>query len=125
MEEMVIAESNMAARNKLDLKLISKQEQMKFIKNCLTNFKNEKFKTKVAEFLSWLNFVLNPVEAFGFKFPSDLKANLTKLERYDGDIQMLAEDVNNKFKYTWNAPNKPAPQTFWAYDMMINISDYA
>lgn len=109
MEEMVIAESNIAARNKLDLKSISKQEQMRIIKASLTNFKNERFKTKVSEFLSWINFVINPVAGFDFKFPSDLKANLSKLMRYDGDIIMIAEDVNQKFKTISMTASTPNP----------------
>jgi len=109
MEELVIAESNIVARNKLDLKLKSKHEQMTIIKSRLTNFKNEKFKTKVSEFLSWINFILNPVGAFDFKFPSDLKANLSKLTRYDGDIIMIAEDVNQKFKTISLTASTPPP----------------
>ena len=99
MEEMVIAESNMDVRRKVELKLISKQEQIKILRSILDNFRNDKLKTKVAEFLSWLNFILNPVASFDMKFPSDLKKNLADISRYEGDISVMAEDVNIKFKY--------------------------
>ncbi|CAF0908630.1 unnamed protein product, partial [Brachionus calyciflorus] len=79
------------------------------IKKELNNFKNEKFKTKVAEFLYWINFVLDSSKIFANKFPSELKTYLSNVRRYENDVIIMAEDVNRKFKYLSLSRGMPAP----------------
>jgi hypothetical protein len=51
---MTKAEGNISQAQKFELRMSSKKEQVDTIKKELSNFKNEKFKTKVAEFLYWI-----------------------------------------------------------------------
>ena len=47
-----------------------------------------------------MHYNSDPPTMFLYKYPSDLKGCLSKLKRYDNDIEMLCEDVNSKFKYS-------------------------
>lgn len=92
------AESNFSNSQKFELRMSSKKEQVQKIREELTNFKNEKFKTRVAEFLCWINLVLNQTELFSNHFPSDLKNYLAPVKRYENDVIIMTEDVNRRFK---------------------------
>ena len=101
------AEGNLSQAQKFELRMLSKKEQTDVIKQELSNFKNEKFRTKVAEFLQWISFQLDPPSMFTQKYPSDLKACLSKVKRYESDTIVMAEDINRKFKYM--SPNRNTP----------------
>ena len=109
LEEMIKAESSISSRQRFELKMKSKQEQVNILKAQLNNFKNEKFKMKVAEFLCWINFIINPSGVFDQKLPSDIKACLSKLSRYENDIIIMAEDVNRRFKNISLTTTSPKP----------------
>jgi hypothetical protein len=65
----------------------------------LTNIRDEKLKSEISKFLQWMNYQSDPPTMFLYKYPADLKGILNKIKRYDGDLQMMCDDVNNKFKY--------------------------
>lgn len=106
---MTKAEGSFTDAQKFELRMLSKREQVDTIKQELSNFKNEKFKTKVAEFLQWINFVLDPPKIFAQKYPSDLKIYLSGVKRYENDVIIMAEDVNRKFKHLSLSRGMPAP----------------
>lgn len=108
-EEMYKAEGNVTQAQRFELRMASKKEQVQQIKKELSNFKNEKFKTKVAEFLYWINFVLDSHHIFSQNFPTELKTYLTNVKRYDNDVITMAEDVNRKFKHLSVSRGTPAP----------------
>jgi hypothetical protein len=106
-EDMSKAEESATHAQKFELRMLSKREQVESIKAELSNFKNEKFKTKVAEFLQWINLVMDPPSMFDLKFPSELKGYLTSVKRYENDLIMMADDINRRFKFM--SPTKNAP----------------
>ena len=77
---MTQAESSVTHAQKFELRMESKREQMELIKKELSNFKNEKFKTKVAEFLYWIMFIVDPPKLFEQKFPAELRTHLLRRE---------------------------------------------
>ena len=46
-----------------------------------------------------MHYNSDPLSMVLYKYPPELKASLSKIKRYDGDVQMMSEDVNNKFKF--------------------------
>lgn len=108
-EEMYKAEGSFTQAQQFELRMQSKKEQVHQIKKELSNFKNDKFKTKVAEFIYWINFILDSPGIFSQKFPSDLKNYLTKVKRYENDVIVMAEDVNRKFKHLSVTRGLPQP----------------
>jgi hypothetical protein len=101
------AEESATHAQKFELRMLSKREQVQTIKAELSNFKNEKFKTKVAEFLHWINLIMDPPSMFDLKFPSELKGYLASVKRFENDLIMMADDINRRFKYL--SPNKNTP----------------
>lgn len=106
---MAKAEGNFTQAQKFELRMLSKRQQMDMIKQELTNFKNDKFKTKVAEFLQWIHFILDPPHLFEQKFSTDLKNYLSTVRRYENDVIIMTGDVNRKFKNISISRNMPAP----------------
>ena len=110
---MTIAEGNIAHRQKFEFRMHSKKEQMELIKEHLTNFRNEKFKSKCAELIYWMNFVLDPPSACSSfstsKFTKELKEYLTALQKYESDLFLLVEDVNRRFKTMSMTLSTPYP----------------
>ena len=92
------AEGNFSQAQKFELRMHSKREQVEQIKHELTNFKNDKFRTRVAELLQWIVFVLDTPKIFEAKFPSELRSYLNNVKRYESDVILMAGDVNRKFK---------------------------
>mgnify|MGYP001811336209 CR=1 FL=1 len=106
---MTKAEGNVSQAQKFELRMLSKKEQVDKIKAELTNVKNDKFRVKVAEFLQWVNYQLDPPSMFTQKYPSDLKTCLNKAQRYEMDAIVMTEDINRKFKYLSPNKNTPSP----------------
>lgn len=106
---MTKAEGNISQAQKFELRMSSKKEQVDKIKRELANFKNEKFKTKVAEFLYWIMFILDPPKVFEQKYPAELRSYMANVKRYENDVIVMAEDVNRKFKTMSLTKMMPAP----------------
>ncbi len=108
-EEMSKAEGNFTRAQKFELRMESKREQVEAIKKELTGLKHEKFRIRVAEFLQWLVFVLDPPKVFETKFPSELRNYLSHVKRYENDVILMAGDVNRKFKTLSTSRTIPPP----------------
>lgn len=106
---MTKAEGNISQAQKFELRMQSKKEQVDAIKSELSNFKNEKFKTKVAEFLYWIMFIMDPPKVFEQKFPSELRTYLSNVKRFENDVLMMTAEVNKKFKMMSLTKQMPAP----------------
>jgi hypothetical protein len=106
---MTKSEGNFTQAQKFELRMQSKKEQVDAIKSELSNFKNDKFKTKVGEFLYWIMFILDPPKLFEQKFPSELKTYLSGVRRFDNDVILMANEVNKKFKSISMTRQMPAP----------------
>lgn len=106
---MYKAEGSFAQAQQFELRMESKKQQVHQIKKELSNFKNDKFKAKVAEFIYWINYILDSSTIFSQKFPTDLKSYLTKVKRYENDVMVMTEDINRKFKHLSVTRNLPQP----------------
>ena len=107
-----------------------KTSQMEIILDELTYFKNDIFRKRVAELLQWsmlnsgfnyfnyyhkfskINFknTLEPLKVFDRKFPQDLRLYLKEVKRYEGDLAVMAADVNRRFKFI--SPKDDMPPKF-------------
>jgi hypothetical protein len=108
-EEMGKAEGNIAQAQMFELRMLSKREQVEAIKAELGNFKFERFKTRVAELLQWITFILDPPKIFEKKFPPELKNYLSAVRRFENDVILMAGDVNRKFKTISTSKTMPPP----------------
>lgn len=106
---MTKAEGSITHAQKFELRMESKREQVDMIKQELSNFKNEKFKTKVAEFLYWIMFIVDPPKVFEQKFPSELRTYLLTVKRFENDVILMAGEINKKFKSMSMTRQMPAP----------------
>jgi hypothetical protein len=80
---------------------------MNLIKRELTNFKNEAFKAKVAEFLQWISLQCDFPSSYQNHFSKDLKMYLSAVHRYRKDMVKMTQDVNNEFKNISPKPDLP------------------
>ena len=103
------AEGIFSQAQKFEIRMNSKTEQMVLIKNELKNFKNEKFKTRVSDFLQWVIFELDPPEFYKGVHPKALKSCLSNVKRYDSDFTILGEDINRQFKFISPSEVLPNP----------------
>jgi hypothetical protein len=91
-------EGNNSQAHKVQMKQEAKDKTIQKIKKLLTNFRNGEFKTEVANFIQWIVYQSDPPTLVGYQYPTDLKLCLLKVKRYEGDLEMLVGDVNEKFK---------------------------
>ncbi len=84
--------------HKFQMKLEAKEKGIQKIKKQLTNFKNTKFKNEAATFIQWMIYQSDPPTLVGYQYPTDLKLYLLKVKRYEGDMDMMVGDINEKFK---------------------------
>ena len=99
MEELNLLESPGSQAQKVQAKLIGQDQEIAKIKTYLSKFRDEKLKNEASRFLQWIFYHTDPKSMVLYKYPSDLKTSLNKVKRYDGDLQMMSEDVNDKFKF--------------------------
>jgi hypothetical protein len=108
MAESQRAECVINLQLKYTSRMQARKEQCEKIKANLYNFKNEKFKAKVAELLQWCMLQVDPPKLlYDHYFSNELKLNLKNLKCYDGNLTLIAEDVNQRFKYM--SPTKTTP----------------
>ena len=98
MEELNLLENPGSQAQKVQAKLSGQDQEVAKIKTSLISFRNENLKTETSKFLQWIFYHTDPKSMVLYKYPADLKTSLSKIKRYDGDLQMMSEDVNNKFK---------------------------
>jgi hypothetical protein len=108
-EEMGKAEGNISQAQKFELRMLSKREQVDAIKGELTNFKYDRFRTRIAELLQWISYILDPPKIFELKFPPELKNYLSAVRRFESDVVLMAGDVNRKFKTLSTSKTVPPP----------------
>jgi hypothetical protein len=109
-EEMGKAEGNIAQAQKFELRMLSKREQVEAIKAELTNLKHERFRARVAEFLQWITFILDPPKIFEQRlFPPELKNYMSAVRRFENDVILMAGDVNRRFKNISTSKTMPPP----------------
>jgi hypothetical protein len=99
MEELNLLESPGSQAQKVQAKLIGRDQEVAKIKTYLNTFRDERLKNEASKFLQWIAYHTEPTSMVLYKYPADLKTSLSKVKRYDGDLQMMSEDVNNKFKF--------------------------
>jgi hypothetical protein len=97
-EETSMMEGHNVQAQKVQMKLEAKEKAIVKIKKQLTNFRNTQFKNEAATFIQWIIYQSDPPTMIGYQYPSDLKLYLSKVKRYEGDLEMIVNDVNEKFK---------------------------
>ena len=96
---MFKAEEDMMYRQKFEFKMLAKQETINKCKARLTYFKNDKFKTKCAELVYWMHYILDPPNSIATQeVPKELKTSLEPIRKYDSDVEGLCDELNRKFK---------------------------
>lgn len=97
-EELSFLETVGSQADRVKTKISVKEREIEKIKKYLPNIRNENLKLEISRLLEWLNYNSDPPSLLLYKYPSELKGLLSKIKRYDHDLEMICQDVNSKFK---------------------------
>lgn len=98
----------MALVERYETMMETRNLQVNIIKAELKNFKNDKFKTRVAELLQWMCLQMDFPDSYENHYSKDLKIYLSAMRRYQKDMIRISQDVNTTFKSLSLKPDLPA-----------------